>query len=191
MSVVQSQPVQPVPYAAAPKPVSFVQRVNWRLVVFLLVISAPFAWVIWSAVRNSMNGGISADGLVDLKQLGNFAFDQENGTIEDVPKAARALDGKKVTLRGYAVPATAAPTGKKFQFVYDVQRCCFNGAPQVQERVNAHSATEIEIPSYAETACELTGTLHVRLIREPGPDGKPGQITSVFDLDVETLKPWR
>ncbi|HEX8916442.1 MAG TPA: hypothetical protein VF796_29090, partial [Humisphaera sp.] len=164
------------------------RRTNWRLVVFLMVIAAPFAWVIWSAVRHSMDGGVSADGLVDLKQLGNFEFDPDLGTIDDVPTRTRQLDGKRVVLRGFAVPDLSTPTVTRFQLVYDVMR---RGTPLVPDRVYAHSEKPIAVPSYTESACELAGILHVRVVHAPaGPDGKPGPVTSLFDLDVESLKPW-
>ena len=48
---------------------------------------------------------------VDLKAMSTFTFDQNNGTINDVPAKWRELDGKKVVLHGEMwEPTGAGPT---------------------------------------------------------------------------------
>src|SRR5690349_7064920 len=92
----------PASYPSAARP--FSQRVNWRLVIFLGVIAAPFLYFFYVLVSQSVTGGITQRGdyaEVDLKALGNFTFDQANGTIGDVPERYRKLDGKKVELKGF------------------------------------------------------------------------------------------
>jgi hypothetical protein len=162
-------------------------RFNVRLLIFVLAISAPFLWIIGSAVYQSMTGGISDHGsykAVDLKALGNFPFNDAEGTPESIPAKYRALDGQRVALQGYMyAPTTAGVKGRQFQFVYSVSKCCFGGTPQVQERVFAH--TEKEVPIYNDqTLADVVGTLHVRLIR----DKLTNKVVSVFDLDVESAK---
>src|SRR6059058_2076282 len=106
MSTTSSTSPAPLPYAS-PKPRG--SRFNWRLPAFLDV---------------------------DLKALGNFPFDQNNGSINDIPPAFRALEGKKVLLDGFMYsPRNAGDKGHEFQLVYNVTKCCFSGPPQVQERV--------------------------------------------------------
>ena len=186
-------PVNHDPSDALPPQRPWYARINFRLIIFLLVVSAPFVWIIGSAVRNSMNGGVVDYGdfkQVDLRQLGNFSFNEETGTEASIPAAARELDGQRVTLRGFAFQRnSAADTGKSFEFVYNITQCCFNGPPRVQERVFGYSKTDINIPDSSVFA-ELTGVLHVRVIRDkPTEPGKPGRVVSVFDLDVESLQP--
>jgi hypothetical protein len=170
------------PATAAPKRQP---RFNVRLLVFVLAISAPFLYIVGSAIWSSVTGGISDRGAykeVDLKLLGNFNFDDRTGTLENVPAQYRALDGQKVLLRGYMFsPETAGDKGLKFQFVYDVNKCCFSGPPLVQERVFVKASKEV--PIYDQyTLADVVGTLHVRLVRsQPG-----GPVISVYDLDAES-----
>jgi len=181
-----SQNVPPQSFVPAP-PEPYRQGFNLRLWIFILAISAPFLWIIGSAVIQSMTGGISDHGdykEVDLKQLGNFTFDDLSGKVQDVPERYRNLDGQRVLLKGYmAYPEDAKSRGRRFQFVYNVTKCCFSGPPLVQERVFAKAKSDIPIYD-TNTFAEVVGTLHVRLIKEP----VSGKIVSVYDLDVESAK---
>lgn len=175
-----------VPYNV-PTTAPYRQRVNVRLIVFILVISAPFLWIIGSTLRHSITGGVIDRGEykeVDLKALGNFPFDDMAGQMEHIPERFRQLDGQKVRLTGYMfAPEYAGDRGRKFQFVYNVANCCFNGPPQVQERVFAYAKEDKELYSQYDFA-EVIGTLHVRLIKDP----TTGKITSVYDMDVDQTR---
>ena len=176
-----------VPYGSPTTPPVHRPGVNVRLLVFLLVVSAPFLLIIGSAVRHSVTGGVTDRGgykEVDLKSLGNFPFSTVDGRLEDVPQRFRELDGQKVLLRGFMyAPENAGSRGRKFQFVYNVANCCFNGPPQVQERVFGYAKDDVELFNESVFA-EVTGKLHVRLVK----DASTGQITSLYDMDVETAK---
>ena len=162
------------------------ERINLRLIMFVLLVSAPFVWIIGSAVVHSLNHGITDHGDfkdVDLKSLGNFAFNPITDTEAQIPKDFRALDGQRVRLRGFVYnPQRTQDKDWRFEFVYDVNKCCFNGPPLVQERVFAY-AKQNDPPEFAGLA-EVYGILHVRLIRPT--EGAPA--VSVFDLDVESIK---
>ena len=180
-----------VPYAAPPPRKPYVplrERVNLRMIVFFLAMTALPLALAYSAFDYWINKGVSRDGeymVADLKAIGNFPFDQEAGTLENVPKAYRDLDGKKVKLRGYMwSPKSAGERGTEFQFVYDVNECCFKGPPQVQERVYAYAPKGRSFRIFSYQFAEITGTLHVRIVRD-----KEGAIYSVYDLDVEDTKP--
>lgn len=161
--------------------------INVRLIVFLLIVITPLGLIIYSAVRHAMSGGIINHGdyqEVNLKALGNFPLNATMGQLTDIPQRFRELDGKRVSLTGYVFrPDSAGARGNRFEFVYDVNMCCFKGPPQVQERVYAFAKTSIPIPNDYTILCELTGILHVRIVR-PESDGL---ISSVFDMDVESL----
>ena len=177
-----------VPYISPGTPPVDRPRVNLRLIAFLLVVSTPFLWIIGSAVKHSITGGVTDRGgfkEVDLKALGNFPFDDMDGKLTDVPERFRKLDGQKVLLQGYMFdPQNAGSRGRKFQFVYNVANCCFNGEPQVQERVFAYAKkNDVEL-FHQSVFAEVTGTLHVRIVK----DEQTGKITSVYDLDVETTR---
>lgn len=158
---------------------------NFRLIAFIAIVSAPFIWVAYGSVRYVLHGGIEDMGAykkVDLKALGNFNFDSTNGTVNDVPALFRKLDGQKVMLEGFMWSPNASVRVKDFQFVYNIQKCCFNGPPLVQERVFVHCPPGKSFP-YIGDYMQMVGTLHVDVKREDGV------ITSVYSMDVESGKP--
>jgi hypothetical protein len=78
-------PPTPVPYEPLPEP----KRFNARLWIFVGAIALVACFVGWSIISPMLNSGISDHGNykeVDLKMLGNYAFNDESGTVEDVPK---------------------------------------------------------------------------------------------------------
>src|SRR5437867_4355368 len=122
---------------------SLSERINFRLIVFILAILAPIGWVVYMYVDAVVSGGIHDRGSyieADLKAMSLFPFDGVNGTINDVPRQWRALDGKRVQVVGemYA-PGSAAPEVRNFQVVYSIAKCCFNGPPQIQHFVQAQA----------------------------------------------------
>ena len=164
-------------------PIARPKTVNVRLIVFLIVACAPVFIALYAMF--SYHGGISHENgfdAVDLKALGNFPFDQTTGTTDEIPQKWRALDGKRVQLEGFMWDPQVADGGHvRFQFVYNVTKCCFNGPPQVQERVYAH------VPSGSVPDMNfglLTGVLHVKVERD-----KVGAIQSVYTMDVEKAEP--
>src|SRR5437868_616797 len=104
------------------------QRVNVKLLVFLAIVTLPFVWFFYLFVSSVWSGGISRHGdytEVDLKSLGYFPLDQQNGTLDDVPGPFRKLDGQRVVLKGMMFAGQSA--GAKltdFQLVYNIQKCC-------------------------------------------------------------------
>lgn len=158
--------------------------VNWRLIVFLFALSLPFVGFGYLILRP----GIVRHGdwyEVDLKTLGNFPFDPAHDDVSAVPRQFRELDGKRVQLSGFMYDVNSAgSTTKNFQFVYNIQKCCFGGPPRVQERVFAHVPNGSVEHYDLYTLVDLTGILHVRVVRDPA-----GGVSSVFDLDVEKAEP--
>jgi len=175
-----------VEYAVQPR---LSRRLNWRLVIFLACIAAPFLWFFGSFVNQIVTGGVEKRGdyaVVDLKAMGNFPFDEYNGQLTDIPQRFRELDGKKIVLKGFMFPTiSAADKVRECQFVYNIQKCCFSGPPRVQERVFLFASTPKPMPMYDYgTLTRVTGTLHLKLTK--APDGK---IIRLYDLDVESVKP--
>ncbi len=166
--------------------------INYRLVLFLIVLAAPFIWILYVFLQQLTSGGITRHGdvaEVDLKALGNFPFNKETGKLEDVPQRWRELDGKKVVLQGYMYSGkSAAKTGASFEFVYNIGKCCFGGPPLVQERVFGHPAPKSSDPVQIydqDQFVKLTGILHVRVIK----DRDVGTVMSLYDLDVLEAEP--
>src|SRR5262245_62987183 len=110
------------------------QRFNFRIIIVVAVIAVVVGYPVYVLVREQVSGGVSSAGggytKVNLKALGNFEFDNTNGTANDVPAKWRELDGKNLVLDGeiYA-PTEAGDEVHEFQLVYNIQKCCFNGPP--------------------------------------------------------------
>ena len=142
-------------------------KVNVRLLVMLAVVGLPIGWVVYQYVSASLNHGVAKQGdlyAVDLKALGNFPFDEKHGTVNDIPPDYRKLDGKKVALEGFMYAgSSAADEINRFQFVYNIQKCCFGGPPRVQERVFTVVPSGT-VPYYGEMV-RCTGTLHVGVLK--------------------------
>lgn len=162
--------------------------INFRMIAFLAVAASPFLWFLYVFLDSTLTGGIHQHkgyAEVDLKSLGYFQFDQDAGTLNDVPAKWRALDGKKIELKGFMwAPTAAGPGVRDFQFVYSITKCCFGGPPLVQERVFAHVPDNARPAPYYGDMCRMVGTLHVNLEKDPAA----GKITKLYSVDVESLE---
>jgi hypothetical protein len=149
--------------------------------VVLLLIGAP----VYIYVDSVLSGGIKHAGdreIVELKALSNFPFDQENGTINDVPKKWRELDGKRVELVGELwAPNSASYELNKFELVYSIAKCCTSGPPQIQHFVQSTVKDGRTVPFY-DGLVRVVGTLHVDVKK----DG--GRVSQVYALDVESVE---
>ena len=162
-------------------------RINVRLIVVLALVALPFLYFGYVILDQSLNGGINNRGSyydVDLKSLGYFPFDAAKDDINSVPQRWRALDGKRVALQGEMFdPMSAGDKLNSFQLVYSIQKCCFNGPPRVQERVFAKVPNGAKVGYYPQVV-RVVGTLHVGARRD-----EFGNISSIYDLDVESVDP--
>ena len=119
---------------------------------------------------------------VNLKAMGNFVFDGQNGTVSDVPPQYRALDGQKVVLVGEMYSSVGAAEVSRFELVYSIAKCCFGGPPKVQERVFCVVPNDGTVPILGGQA-RVTGTLHVAAQKEGDT------INSLYTLDVHKVEP--
>jgi hypothetical protein len=159
---------------------------NWKLLAFISFFGLLFGAFGFTIVNEVLTNGIHQHGnyaSVDLKSMGNFTFNDQTGLLTDVPKDFRNLDGKRVELKGMMYSGTGAYEVPSFEFVYNIAKCCFSGPPQVQERVFVHVPGNRKV-QMTDVQMDVIGTLHVRLKRSDG-----GTIISVYDLDLESLKP--
>jgi hypothetical protein len=148
------------------------------------VLAVLLAWLGYAYLHLFTTAGMEAHGIyphVNLKEMGNFRFDETRGTVNDVPTLYRDLDGHKVQLVGQMyVDDTAALAVDHFQLVYSIQNCCFGGPPRVQERVFAHVAgARVGV---VDGLARVVGILHVRAVAQGG------RVTSLYDLDVQTVE---
>src|SRR5687768_11257507 len=176
-SPAQSQAAAPpaspyAPPAPARQPyVPLRERINFRMVLFALAVVALVGTPAYMYVRDVLTRGVTRSGdyhVVDLKAMGNFPFDQQSGKLDDIPREYRQLDGKKVRLQGFMWGhRSAGDRGNEFQFVYNVNECCFKGPPQVQERVYGYAKKGKSLQLFPQWQfAEITGILHVRIVRD-------------------------
>jgi hypothetical protein len=170
---------------SAPPPAA--SRVTPRMVFFILVVLLLVGYPVYVFVESAVTGGIRDRGgykEVDLKAMSLFHFDQENGTIEDVPQRWRDLDGQKVKVVGEMWdPYSAGNQVVGFQLVYSIAKCCFSGPPQIQHFVQARVVQGKSV-GYDTGPVEVTGTLRVKVKRND-----VGKITGVYHLEVESVRP--
>jgi hypothetical protein len=180
---------QTLPYRSPDAKVPLGERISLRMIAFIAFIALLVGYPVYVMVDMQVSGGIKplAGGYtyVDLKAMSTYSFDQVNGTINDVPPKWRELDGKKVVLHGEMwEPMVAGPHVDNFQLVYSIAKCCFSGPPQIQHFVHAKAKPGSKL-GYYEGTVEVRGTLHVNVKKEAGA------VTSVYQFDVEDVKPVR
>lgn len=80
------------------------RRINVRMITVVAVFGLLVGFPVYTFVKAQLNGGVehtSYGEKVDLKAMGNFPFNESNGTVNDIPLKFRALDGKQVILQGF------------------------------------------------------------------------------------------
>jgi hypothetical protein len=144
-------------------------------------------------ISESLTHGIHDRGAykeVDLKAMGNFVFDENTGSVNDVPPEYRKLNGQKVLLQGEIYDLQEAGPGiHDFQVVYSIAKCCFNGPPKVQERVFATAKKNAKVKYEYGVYHKVLGTLHVTTKRSTLPTGEQGPVIEVYHLDVDSVEP--
>lgn len=163
------------------------ERVNIRLVVFLVAIGAIVGFPTYLFVDALVSGGIKDRGdyiYADLKAMSDFPFDQVNGRLEDVPQRYRQLNGKRVMVEGEIwAPNSSGPQLRNFELVYSISKCCFSGPPQIQHFVEANVVNGGTVPYYRGVV-RVVGTLHVNVERDP-----TGKVARVYRMEVEKVEP--
>ena len=167
-------------------PPAVASRVTLRMIFFILVVLLLVGYPVYVFLESALTGGIRDRGgykEVDLKAMSLFHFDQENGTIDDVPQKWRELDGQKVKVVGEMWdPYSAGNQVVGFQLVYSIAKCCFSGPPQIQHFVQARVVPGKSV-GYPSGPVEVMGTLRVKVTRD-----ELGKITGVYHLDVESVR---
>lgn len=181
-----TQPPETISYGTAAPRVPLRERVNFRMLGFVAVILLLVGTPAYIYLDSVLSGGIKDRGdrvEVDLKAMSNFPFDQTNGTINDVPKQWRDLDGKRVELVGEMwAPNSVAPELNQFELVYSIAKCCTSGPPQIQHFVQSKVTDGRNVPFYGGLV-SVVGTLRVDVKN----DG--GRVSQVYALDVESVRP--
>jgi hypothetical protein len=163
------------------------ERINFRIILFTAVVLFLIGTPVYIFVKETVTGGIETVGdlkKVDLKAMGNFPFDEVNGTVSDIPERYRALDGQKVQLEGEVYDDTeAGDRMTRFQLVYSIAKCCFGGPPKVQERVWVQVPPDMKVPNISGAFARVSGTLKIDLNRQEG------KATQVYVMSMDKLEP--
>ena len=171
-------------------PVRSRPRVTPQMFVFALLVLGIVGGVVYVYLDSYLSGGIKDVGngfmQVDLKAMSTFSLDQQNGTITDIPKKWRELDGQKVIFYGEIWQPMSASDGKmsSFDLCYSVAKCCFSGPPQVQHFVKATVEPGRSVYPYPNLV-KVTGTLHIDVKRDAE------KLTQVYAMDVVSVEPVR
>lgn len=165
---------------------SFAEKLNLRITIFGAVVLFLVGMPIYIFAKASITGGIEDAGdfkIVDLKALGNFPFNENTGTVNDIPERYRALDGQRVQLQGQVfAPDEAGDRMTRFQLVYSIQKCCLGGPPQVQERVFVEVPPDLQVENLHQEYASVIGTLHIDLTRQMG------HATRVYVLTLASIE---
>lgn len=118
--------------------------------------------------------------VIAIKELGNFDYDSDKGG--NIPEDVKKLNGCKIRLQGFMIPLDQADNISNFSLVPSLFACCFGQPPQIQHQIVVHTPKGKAVGYYPdEIVCE--GTLRVDEKRDDG------YIVSVFELDVQSVKP--
>lgn len=162
------------------------------MIVFALLVVGIIGGVLYVYLDSYFSGGIKDIGngfkQVDLKAMSTFSFDQQNGTIDNVPQKWRALDGQKVVLYGEIWEPYSAGDGKLagFDLCYSISACCFTGPPQIQHFVKCRVEPG-RTAQHHNKLVKVTGTLRVDVKR----DAESNKVSQVYAMDVLSVEPVR
>jgi hypothetical protein len=171
---------------------TFTERFPLRMIVFAAIVLVLLGYPVWVYLDSVFSGGVKdlGNGIkqVDLKAMSSFSFDQERGSLDDIPEKWRQLNGHRVVLYGEMWEPNQAGSGKllSFDLCYSIAKCCFSGPPQVQHFVKARVRPNVEVYHYPNQV-KVLGILRVNVIH----DAEAGKVASVYQLDVEYVEPVR
>lgn len=162
------------------------------LFVLLCAAPAPFA----GAAAPASDGGGTA--VVGFDKLSDFQLDVPDGAYNDkpnvsllrakikaaIPKTVKALDGKKVEIKGFMLPIEEENGGaRKFILMRNQITCCFGGANRVNEYVMVTMTGAKPAPFIPSVPVSVRGTLAV------GPDFDDGVLNGIYQMNGEEVAP--
>ncbi|MCP3918003.1 MAG: DUF3299 domain-containing protein [bacterium] len=101
--------------------------------------------------------GVDAQALLEAYSAGQTAT-----VPAALPDRLAALDGERVTLRGYVIPhAIQGSETTEFMLVRDLGDCCFGGVPGPDEWIAVKMAADTHAPYGRFTPTLVTGELHL------------------------------
>jgi hypothetical protein len=104
---------------------------------------------------------------------------------DQIPDRIKALNGKRVAIRGFMVPTVVETDGVKgFLLTRSRDLCCFGIMPKMNEWIDA-SLDGRSVPFYSDVVITVYGTLEV------GEERDGDVVLSLYRLKVEDVVPLR
>ena len=162
---------------AAPRHTTAARRLpvaaSWAVALTALV--AGFHWTAHHDFRSTTCRPIG------LAWLAGYTFDQDHGTLADIPQPIRQLDGQHISLEGYMIPLDQADNITAFALVPNLY-FDQNRPPLIQETVVAR-VVDGRCLNYSPDAIRISGILHVRV------ETDDGYLISIYTLTIDHAEP--
>lgn len=155
------------------------------VITALIGALALTATALWVAANHGNRATEAEYQPIDVREIGQFAFDDTNGTELDVPVALRKLDGQKVVVTAEMFSDTSESKSDHFQLAWITGRTGFQGPPRVQQRIFARSLAGRKFPIYAGTV-RVFGILHIKVEHDKQWNNR---ISSLYTMDVDRIEP--
>ena len=112
-----------------------------------------------------------------------YALTPKKREPSGVPAAVRALNGKKISILGLALPLTFDKTGySEFLLTINQDACAFGAVPRPNEWITISMAGGKKVQVYNGVQYVVSGVFHVV---EKTVDGK---VVQLFSLDAESVR---
>ena len=103
-------------------------------------------------------------------------------TLEQIPKAVKALSEREVSLRGFMLPMQyEGKLATEFLLMRNQGLCCYGIPPKITEWVNVRVAGK-GVKPVMDRPVTVCGTFHVGDVREHG------ELVGIYQLDADKLK---
>jgi hypothetical protein len=123
----------------------------------------------------------TASRRIDIATLGGFPFSGDRGTLAEIPRPLRQLDGQRIELEGFMIPMNQAYEITEFALVpspYGLD--CFGPGPPVPQIIVVHTIRGKAL-RYNYNYLNVVGTLHVRVADDTR------YAMSVYDMMVDSV----
>ena len=115
---------------------------------------------------------------MSIKELGNFDYDPDKGGL---PEDVKKLNGIKIRLTGFMIPAAQADKVTRFSLVPSLFSCCFGRPPQVQHTITVLCADGHSI-AYSPDRVVVEGKLTVDERKDDG------YVVEIFRVNADSVQ---
>jgi hypothetical protein len=118
-----------------------------------------------------------------IAMLAGYTFDQQHGTLADVPLPIRQLDGQRISIEGYMIPMDPAENMTEFALVQSLSNTGLTGRGVLIQEIIIARVVSGRCIHYFPDSISISGTLHVAVQVEDG------YIISIYTIDVDHAEP--